>query len=89
MISVFLAVPLKLQNLQDDDLLTILSAETILDLYSYNIFFREHIYIYKGDGDTKNNKLINSEHGSFVFIRSADLQAGGNDRKKRGEMNIN
>ena len=51
--------------------------------------FRGGIYIYRGDGLTNNKKLIISEHGSFVFIRSADLQAGGDDRKKRGGININ
>ena len=51
--------------------------------------FRGGIFIYRGDGETDNKKLIISEHGSFVFIRSAGPQAGGDDRKKRGGININ
>ena len=48
-------------------------------------FFRGEIYIYRGDGLTKNAKLINMAQGVFVFIRSSDQQTEKNGRKKRGE----
>ena len=79
MISVFLAVPLKLQNLQDDDLLTILSApETILDLYSYNIF-SENIYTStKEMGIQKTTNLLTRNMG---LLSSSDPLT-----YKQGEM---